>query len=266
MIYTLFRTLQKFSVLVLVIPILYSCASVSKATYFNGLEDAVLQRTEEAADQPIQKTDVLSISVTSLNPEASAVFNMPNLPGGSGFSSSSATLGNAAGYVVSPDGFVQFPMLGQIKAEGLTKRQLASYITRQLTEKKLLLDPIVSVRQLNFHVTVLGEVGRPTVITVPNEKINMLEALGMAGDMTLYANRDRVLLIREDGGQKIVKRLDLTSPKALSSPYYNLRSGDILYVEANKSKIRTTSESRQYIPIILSALSVVAIALDRIIF
>jgi polysaccharide export outer membrane protein len=82
--------------------------------------------------------------------------------------------------------------------------------------------------------------------------------------MTLYANRDRMLLIREEGGQKIVKRIDLTSPKALSSPYYNLRSGDILYAEANSSKIRATSESRQYIPIVLSALSVAAIALDRI--
>jgi polysaccharide export outer membrane protein len=238
---------------------------VSKATYFNGVDDAVLQRAEEMVDQPIQKSDVISIAVTSLNPEASAVFNMPNLPAGSSFSAANAaTLSNAAGYIVGPDGFIQFPMLGQLKAEGLTKKQLSSLITRQLTEKKLLLDPIVNVRQLNFHVTVLGEVGRPTVITVPNEKINILEAVGMAGDLTLFANRDRVLLIREEGGQKIVKRLDLTSPRALSSPYYNLRSGDIVYAESNQSKVRSTSEARQLTPIILSALSVAVIALDRI--
>lgn len=242
-----------------------SCASISKATYFNGLEDATVQKVEDASDQPIQKADVLSIAVTSLNPEASQVFNMPNLPAGSSLSSaSSATLGNASGYIVNSDGYIQFPMLGQIKAEGLNKKQLATYLTRQLTERKLLLDPIVNVRQLNFHVTVLGEVGRPTVVTVPNEKINILEALGMAGDATLYANRDRVLLIREEAGQKMVKRLDLTSPKVLTSPYYNLRSGDVIYVESNKSKINSTAESRQILPIVLSGLSLAVIALDRI--
>ncbi|WP_121355343.1 polysaccharide biosynthesis/export family protein [Flavisolibacter nicotianae] len=260
-----FSRILRFCFGISVLSLLASCASVSKATYFNGLSDGDVQRAEEALDQPIQKSDILSIGVTSLNPEASAVFNMPNLPAGSSFSSAGTSgLASASGYLVNSEGVIQFPMLGAIKAEGMTKKSLAAYITRQLTEKKLLLDPIVSVRQLNFHVTVLGEVGKPTVITVPNEKINIMEAVGMAGDLTLYANRDRVLLIREEGGQKIVRRIDLTSPRALSSPYYNLKNGDIIYAETNTSKIRATSESRQYLPIIISALSVVAIALDRI--
>lgn len=267
MTHTSFPLFVRFCFFVLIAPVFFSCVNVSKATYFNDIRDSVLRRVDEVSDQPIAKTDVLSIAVTSLNPEASAVFNMPNLPAGSSFSAANAAnLGNAAGYVVNADGNIQFPMLGQIKAEGMNKKALAAYITKQLTDKKLLLDPIVNVRQLNFHVTVLGEVGRPTVVTVPNEKINILEALGMAGDLTLFANRDRVLLIREEGGTKTIRRIDLTSPKALNSPYYNLHSGDIVYAESNKSKVRSTSEARQLTPIILSALSVLIIALDRVKF
>lgn len=256
---------MRFYLVILAAPVFFSCASVSKATYFNNIQDSVIRKADEALDQPIQKNDVLSIAVTSLSPEATIPFNMPNLPAGSTFSAANAaSLGNAAGYIVNTDGLLQFPMLGAIKVEGMSKKALAAYITKQLTDRKLLLDPIVSIRQLNFHVTVLGEVGRPTVITVPNEKINILEALGMAGDLTLYANRDRILLLREESGVKTVHRLDLTSSRSLASPYYNLRNGDIVYAESNKSKIQSTAEGRQYIPIVLSALSLVVIVLDRV--
>ena len=248
----------------LALPLFFSCASTGKVTYFNNVRDSVFKKQAELPEPVIHQNDILSITVSSLNPEASAIYNMASLPAGSSFATAGSNMSTPAGYLVTTNGMIQLPVLGQIKAEGITKKQLADLITRQLADKKLLLDPIVSVRQLNFHVTVLGEVNHPTVITVPNEKINILEAVGMAGDLTLYANRDNVLLIREENGDKMVKRIDLSSPKALSSPYYNLRSGDVIYAEPNKSKVRSTSEGRQILPIVLSGLSVVVIALDRI--
>lgn len=251
--------------LLFVLPLLFSCGAAHKVTYFNNVQDSVIRMSADALDPAISKNDILSIAVTSLNPEASAMFNMPNLPGGSAFASSNSSLGATGGYLVNEEGNIQFPVLGLIKAEGLSKKQLAESIRKQLTDKKLLLDPIVGVRQLNFHVTVLGEVARPTVISVPNEKINIMEALGFAGDMTLFANRDNVLLIREENGNRTVKRIDMHSSSALASPYYNLRSGDIIYAEPNKTRIKSTSETRQVLPIIMSGMSVLIIALDRLI-
>ena len=249
----------------LLLPLLFSCGTVKNVKYFDNLQDSIISRQVDMIEPVINKNDILSIAVTSLSPEASAMFNMPNLPGGVAFGSGTSSLGNTAGYIVTEDGFIQFPVLGQIKVAGLTKKQISQNITNQLIEKKLLLDPIVGVRQLNFHVTVLGEVARPTVITVPNEKINLLEAIGMAGDMTLYANRQNVMLIREENGDKIVRRINLNSSQTLSSPYYYLRSGDVVYAEPNETRIKSTSETRQMLPVILSGLSVLIIALDRLI-
>ncbi|RYY98532.1 MAG: polysaccharide export protein, partial [Chitinophagaceae bacterium] len=137
-------------------------------------------------------------------------------------------------------------------------------LRNQLVEKKLLLDPVVAVRFLNFRVTVLGEVAHPMVVPVPNEKISLLEAIGMAGDLTIYGRRDNILLIREEGGQKTMRRINLNSKDLFSSPYYYLRNGDIVYAEPNKAKIASTTNSRQLLPIILSGLSFVAIIFDRV--
>jgi polysaccharide export outer membrane protein len=111
---------------------------------------------------------------------------------------------------------------------------------------------------------VLGEVGHPMVINVPDEKINILEALGFAGDMTVYAKRNNVVLIREEKGKRVVKRLDLGSSNLLTSPYYMLQSGDIVYVEPNRSKVSSATNTHNWLPAILSAMSFVAIIVDRL--
>ena len=151
-------------------------------------------------------------------------------------------------------------MIGNVKAEGLTKNQLKDKIAKTLVEKKILLDPIITIRFINFRVTVLGEVNHPTVVIVPNEKISLLEAIGLAGDMTIYAKRDNVLIIREANDQKILQRLDLNSDELFTSPYYYLQSNDIVYVEPNKNKVASVSGGMQWAPIILSAMSLVIIA------
>lgn len=122
----------------------------------------------------------------------------------------------------------------------------------------------MNIRFLNFKVTVLGEVGRPTVISVANEKISILEAIGIAGDLTIYAKRDNVLLIREENGNKVVKRLNLNQTDIFTSPYYYLQTNDIVYAEPNNARLTASSNVRQILPLILSGLSFVAIILTRV--
>jgi polysaccharide export outer membrane protein len=239
--------------------IMTGCVNTRNATSFADITDKSTSANTPVPESFIQKNDLLSITVSSLNPEASAVFNSPNVTSPTISGTNSVT-----GYLVSSDGNIQFPILGNIKAAGLSKDQLKETINNKLLERKLLIDPIVSVRFLNFRVTILGEVAHPLVVNVPNEKISLLEALGMAGDLTVYARRDNVLIIREENGDKTFKRLNLTSSELLSSPYYYLKSNDIIYVEPNKSRIAATSRSQQWIPVVLSSLSLVVIVLDRV--
>ncbi|GAC1597766.1 MAG: polysaccharide biosynthesis/export family protein [Ginsengibacter sp.] len=241
-----------------------SCVNTRKTTYFNDIQNGVYKTAYDAAPPLIHKNDLLSIYVSSLSTDASLLFNVPGL---SSTTSASAN-GNATqnvGYLVNDEGNIQFPLLGSVKAEGLTVKELTDNMTDSLKAKKLLLDPLVAVRFLNFRVTVLGEVGKPTVITVPNEKISILEALGLAGDLTIYGKRDNVLLIREEEGKKIVRRIDLNAAATLTSAFYYLKSNDVIYVEPDKNKVASVSNFRQLLPAIITALSVVIIVADRII-
>ena len=217
----------------------------------------------ESLEPILQKNDILSISVSSLNPEAAEIFNVSNLIATQSSSSEGKTT-QASGYLIDQEGFIRFPILGRLKAAGMTKKELREKITQELTGRKLLLEPIVDVRYLNYKVSVLGEVGNPSVLTIPNEKVTLLEALGLAGDLTIYAKRDNVLLIREKDGIKRTHRIDLTTDELLTSPYYYLQSNDIIYVQPNKSKVASTSTTLQWLPLIISALSFGIIAIDRL--
>jgi len=241
-----------------------SCTSPRKSVYFYKLEDAKITSSIESLEPVIQKNDLLSISVSSLNPKASDIFNTPNSTSTQFANVTGGGFVQAQGYLVDQDGFIQFPILGNIKAEGLTKKALKEAISSELINRKLLLDPIINIRYLNFKVSVLGEVNDPSVYTIPNEKVTILEALGLAGDVTLYGKRTNVLLIREDKGEKIIKRLDLTNPSIFSSPYYYLKSNDIIYVEPNKAKIASTRPIGQWLPAIFSGVSLLIIVFDRL--
>jgi polysaccharide export outer membrane protein len=239
-----------------------SCTNTKKAVYFSDQKNGSF----EAPVIPklvIQNNDLLSISVSSMNPEASAVFNQPNNPP-SGNSNNTTTTTAATGYLVDGEGNIQFPFLGAVKASGLSKDELKDKLTKSLVDKKLLVDPIITIRFLNFKVTVLGEVSHPNVITVPSERISLLEALGLAGDLTIYAQRDNVLVIRDEDGKKVTHRLNLNSTELFNSPYYYLKSNDVVYVEPNRSKVASTGRSQQWIPIVISALSLGIIVVDRI--
>ncbi|UPK72913.1 polysaccharide biosynthesis/export family protein [Chitinophaga filiformis] len=196
-----------------------------------------------------------------MNPEDVIVFNAPSM-------ASPGTAGGGpqvTGYLVNEQGFIEYPVLGQVKAAGLTKEQLTTYLRDELNNRKLMKDPVVSVRFLNYRVTVLGEVSRPGVFAINNERMSIMEALGIAGDITIYGKKDNVLLIREVDGQRTIKRLNLNSDDILSSPYYYLQSNDVVYVEPTKARVANASGNRQTISIILSSISLFVIILDRLI-
>ena len=241
-----------------------SCVQTRYVSYLNNVSDTVYVKGQKANELSIQKNDILSINISSLNQDASDIFNSSGNQSTNGSSSMGSTLwGN--GYLVNTDGNIELPMLGNFKAEGLSKNELKSGITQSIIEKKILVDPIVNIRYLNFEVTVIGEVGKPTVINVPNEKISLLKALGLAGDITIYGKKENVLLIRDIDGKKKVTHLNLNSPEFLNSPYYYLLPNDIVYVEPNKNKLASVGRGRQLLPSLLSGLSVILIVINRII-
>jgi len=232
-----------------------SCVNTKKSLYFADQKDTILMVSNLAPKAVIQNNDLLSISISSLNPEASALFNTPNTSGTTANNSNGGTV-QSFGYLVNSDGNVQIPILGNIKASGITQDDLKFKISKELIDKKLLNDPVVTIRNLNFKVTVLGEVGKPTVISVPTEKISLLEAIGLAGDLTIYANRQNVLLVREEENKKITKRIDLNSTELFTSSYYYLKPNDVIYVEPNKVKINSANRNFQWaIPIITGIIS-----------
>ncbi|HEY5463308.1 MAG TPA: polysaccharide biosynthesis/export family protein [Hanamia sp.] len=240
-----------------------SCANTKKVVYFNNVPDKTFTSGNTEKQTPIRPNDILSIVISSANAEASVPFNLQN----NNISRATTVTGSnteSGGYLVNADGNIDMPMLGAIKAAGFTKSQLKENIVNLILSKKLLVDPIVDIRYLNFEVTVLGEVAKPTVITVPNEKISLLKAIGLAGDLTIYGKRDNVLLIREENGEKITRHIDLNSSDFFNSPYYYLQPNDVIYVEPNRQKAVTAVRNPNILPIIFSALSVIAIIIDRL--
>ena len=240
-----------------------SCATRKDATYFSTVHEKEYVEEAHNLEPVIQKNDLLSISVSSLNPEATEIFNVTNI-NFSRTSTATNSTSQSVGYLVDQEGFIHFPLLGQIRAAGLSKKALRDNIRNELVRRKLLIEPAIDIRYLNYKVSVLGEVARPSVLTIPNEKITLLEALGLAGDLTIFANRDNVLLIREENGKKKLTRINLTTDEIFTSPNYYLQSNDIIYVEPNKSKIQSISPARQWLPVVFSGLSIVVIALDRL--
>ena len=231
-----------------------SCINSKKVTYFNDVLDSARIVSQEGIEPVIQKNDLISISISSLSREATDIFNSPN------FSASPNQTGNlTSGYVVNLDGSIKFPVLGTIFISGMTKQALEAHLSKILVDKKLLFDPVVTIRFLNFRVTVLGEVNKPGVIEAPSAQISILEALGRAGDLTIYGVRENVILIRHEGAEKKIIRLNLNSSQLLQSPYYFLKSNDVVYVEPSKSKAAVGERSQQLLPIVLSGLSLLVV-------
>lgn len=259
---SLIPILDRLVMLIIGSLILNSCGNMKDATYFSGTQDTKFMNEYKNWEPVIKPNDLLSIMVSSVNPEAAEIFNVSNT-NTSQSSTVSGTTAQVSGYLVDQDGFIRFPILGAIKASGKTKKQIRELITAELENRELLLEPIVDIRYLNFKVSVLGEVKNPSVLTIPDEKVSILEALGLAGDITVYGERNNVVVISEEEfGVKKFSRVDLTSNEIFNSPNYYLKPNDIVYVEANKKKVASTSMTPQWFAVILSGLSLMVISIS----
>jgi polysaccharide export outer membrane protein len=242
-----------------------SCTPTNKIAYFQNAKDTAYRQTLGVIEVPLQKNDFISISISSASPEASAIFNPVINAAGQKITPGDAKTSQYVGYLIDNDGQIELPVLGKVTVAGLTKKQLKEYLTSTLLSKKLLVDPLVDIRFLNFEVTILGEVGGPTVINVPSERISLVKALGIAGDLTIYGRRDNVLLIREEDGVRKTRHINLNSADFLNSEYYYLRPNDVIYVEPNKTKIAMTGRSQQILPIALTSISLFFLIFDKVI-
>lgn len=238
---------------------LASCGSHKDLAYFQEIVENGQLEGVAGKINTIRVGDMLSISVSSSKPELAIPYNLfssrSQVSGATVANSSSRVTSNVSteGYVVRQDGTIDFPVLGAIRVEGLTREEIANTIKAQLVS--VMPDPVVTVTILNFYVTVIGEVAKPGTYNFPGDRLTLLEALGFAGDMTVYGNREKVMVIREEGGERHVELLNLKSKNVFSSPYFYLQQNDVVYVEAVGAKAKSVSTFTTYFPIITSLAS-----------
>ena len=220
-------------VILLGIIFITSCASRKDVVYFQDTGNfETLVNTNEFVSK-FKVDDLVSIHVSSLNPEASIPFNLfRGVPGTGGQPAQ-------VNYIVDQVGEIDFPVIGKLRIEGLSPDELRVLLRDKLSD--YLKDPIINIRLLNFTVTILGEVNSPGTYPVNGEQVTILEALGFAGDLTNRGIRENVLVIRDFNGTKVYTRLDLTSKNMVKSPVYYLTQNDVVYVEPNKSAIRSST-------------------------
>lgn len=232
---------MKRSVLILcllAISMMTSCASRKDFAYFQD-EPISAGYLESAPEQLIYKPDdILTITVSAADPMAAQPFNLA-------LTSPMEDLVNVSSanrmqtYLIDKNGNIEFPVLGTLQIEGMTRIELTDMLKSKISEYAK--DPIVNVRLVNFTVTVIGEVARPGTFTIQNERVSLPQALGLANDLTIFGKRKDVLLIREVDGKKKFAKIDLTSVNTVSSPVYYLQQNDVLYVEPNNARIRSAN-------------------------
>ena len=206
-----------------------SCASSKKVVYLQDVVPLKQQDIEQKYEVYIHNDDLLAIMVNSKNPELALPFNMPMVSYQLG--SQTAPQQRVLGYLVDTNGDIDFPILGKLHVAGLTRLQLTDMIKQRLIDEDLIKDPIVTVQFLNYKVSVMGEVNRPGSFNISGDRITLLEALSMAGDLTIYGRRDRVAVIREKDGKRTILMHDLRSSDIFNSPCYYLQQNDIVYVK-----------------------------------
>jgi polysaccharide export outer membrane protein len=260
-------TKSRFLLLVYLITtlVLSACSSTKNVPYFQDMTDSTsnIKKAAMFTEPTIQRDDILIISIFTTDPATSMVVNQL-----AGHNGAVSTLGQAQaqstnGILVDQEGNIDLPVVGRIKVSGLTTFQAKNLITQKAAI--VYQDPTVQVRYGNFKVTILGEVLRPAAYVMPNERVSVLDALGLAGDLTIFGKRENVLVIRDNEGNKEYARLNLNSSQLFDSPYFFLRQNDVIYVEPNKGKAASLNQARtQTIAIIGSALSVLVVIFTRL--
>lgn len=233
--------MKKSFIMLLVAICLAGCHSYKNVPYLQN-SDSIKDVEQPLYDARIQPKDLLTITVNTSDPTASAPFNLTVQTPYNATASTvqTTTQPSLQQYLVDNCGNINFPVIGTVKVGGMTKNQAEQALCEKL-RPYLKEKPIVTVRMTNYKISVLGEVARPGTFTVNNEKVNVLEALAMAGDLTIWGLRDNVKLIREDSeGRRSIITLNLNDAALIQSPYYYLQQNDILYVTPNEVKAKNS--------------------------
>ncbi len=229
-----------------------SCSTPKNVAYFQDLDNVVIPQTAKPIQIKIQPGDKLSIIVKSKDKSLSDLFNLPVITSRLGQASGPAEgvtsrvyYGSSEGladYTVTPEGEIDFPVLGMIKVAGMTRSELAAFIKGDLIGRDLVKDPIVTVEFLNTGISVLGEVTKPGRYDINRDELTLLDALALAGDMTIQGQRENVAVVRQEADGIHTYRIDLTNiTDAVASPAYYMQQGDIIYVEPNGVRKRQTT-------------------------
>ncbi len=249
-----------------------SCTNTRKLVYLQGTFDTAQLSRVPLLQDTIQIGDMLSIVVYSDNPEATKIYNQAVITTAIGSSAASGgqsgVTGAAAGiagstpasggYLVDDEGNIEFQGLGLLHVQGLTRSTLKDTLASRL--KDYLVNPYFSIRFLNYRYTMLGEVVRPGIYGIAEDRISLFQALGQAGDMTFFGRRDDILIIREANGKREFARLDITKPEIMASPYFYIQSGDVVIIEPTKKKVAANDQTAiRAITITTSIISTLAI-------
>jgi len=235
-----FSNIHKF-ILLLSLVILSSCGSRKNIVYFQDepITNQSLSELDNNYQLRYKPNDILTIDVAAELPESVAAFNLPAVGYNAPNTSTQQTQVLRQTYLIDPNGNIEFPTLGTIKLEGLTRVEATAMLKERISE--YVKEFIVNIRLVNFTIAVMGEVNRPGTYTVEGERISLIQALGLAGDLTIYGKRNNIFLIREIDGKKKYAKYDLTSINVVNSPVYYLSQNDIVYVEPNDARVKTSS-------------------------
>jgi len=246
-----------------------SCVSKKQITYFQkGINQPDTISISKTYIPKIQSGDILAINIGSLNPAASSFFNpysTVTVPTEAGtvneVASASLPQSNSSGYLVDASGTIELPLIGNIKLSGLTIIEAKDVIKNSL--KKYLKEPAVTVRFMNYKISIMGEVAKPGMYVISNEKVTLPEALSIAGDLTIYGKRDNILIIRDIDGKKEFGRINLNNRGIYTSPYYYLHNNDVIYIEPSAGRIAQADKTIQFLPILLSVISLIVVLVRR---
>jgi polysaccharide export outer membrane protein len=227
--------MKKTVVLVLTFFVLLSCASKKKVVYLQDIDQTKSYDSSTLYEPKLQPDDLLSIIVSAENPELTVPFNLPQIQGNYEINNNQNGIKT---YLVDNFGYIEFPVIGKVKLGGLTRTEATAKLVSSVSE--YIKNPIVNLRILNFKVSILGEVLKPSSFTLSSERITLLEAISMAGDLTIHGKRNNILIIREAEGKKTYNRIDITKSDFLNSPFYYLAQNDIIVVEPNKTRVNAS--------------------------
>lgn len=242
---------QKITLLLLFLVALVSCSSGAKITYLQNVDAKPSEGKTLKYEPTLQPDDLLSIIVSAQNPESTIPFNLPQIQGNYGINNNQNGIKT---YLIDNEGEIDFPVIGKVKLGGLVRSQANKKLESLVSD--YVKNPGINLRILNFKISVLGEVSRPGTFSIDSERITLLEALGKAGDLTIYGKRTDLLIIRENNGIKKYQRVDITKADFVSSPFYYLTQNDVVVVNPNKTKINASAVGPNS-TVILSSISLI---------